>query len=81
MLSGETPILQTTTGEFVSLRVYTALLQEYPERSPGHMQIFILGRCSHLNPGYKGESCVGAKVRATFFPVRDLTSAKPPTSD
>lgn len=33
--------------------------------SQAHPQIFILGRCSLLNPGYKGESCLGARVRAT----------------
>ena len=65
MLPGETQTPQTTTGEFMSLRVYTIPLQGYPEMSPAHLQVFILARCSLLKPGYQGQSCLGAKVRMT----------------
>ncbi|XP_032712273.1 leishmanolysin-like peptidase 2 isoform X1 [Lontra canadensis] len=38
------------------------MLTGYPKMAPAHLQILTLGRCSLLNPGYKGESCLGAKI-------------------
>lgn len=45
--------------------------------SLAHLQIFILGRCSLLNPGYKGESCLGVRVRATSQIWRSEISSLP----